>query len=188
MTTLCVFRSSEFGAGKAGFMSAMNDGAVYDVDSDNSDCSYGNMYNVQNMAAAVAKCLGQDDVEIGAYRTINGELEYVSLSEMDNTTHHVENSYDSLESGFDDALKARSEQQSNVDTAFKMFAAKGVILSDVSDMKIDKVIAIGRELGKQKKSPDGSPLTYDDERALWVGKPDQPTFEPNIMTGRPVFK
>jgi len=92
MTTLCVFRSSEFGAGKAGFMSAMNDGAVYDVDSDNSDCSYGNMYNVQNMATAVAKCLGQDEVEIGAYRTIDGVLEYVSLSEMDNTTHHVDNS------------------------------------------------------------------------------------------------
>ncbi len=188
MTTLCVFRSSEFGAGKAGFMAAMNDGAVYDVDSDNSDCSYGNMYNVQNMATAVAKCLGQDDVEIGAYRTIDGELEYVSLSEMDNTTHHVDNSYDSLDSGFDDALKARSEQQKNVEATFKMFASQNIILSDVSDMSIEKVIAIGRELGKQKTAPDGSTLTYDDERAIWVGKPDQPTFKPHHMTGRPVFK
>lgn len=187
MAQLCVFRSSDFGSGKAGFLDAMSEGAVYDVDSDNGDCSYGNMYNVQNMGRAMAKCLGNDDVEIGAYRKSGDEFEYVSIGEMDDTAHHVTHSYDSLDAGFEAALEARKNQQKFIDNALEMFSVRSVPLSDVSSMTIEQLINIGRELTKQQKSPQDTTLTYDHDRALWVGKPNERSYEPNLKTGTPNF-
>tara|TARA_B100000508_G_scaffold139407_1_gene137657 strand:- start:352987 stop:353553 length:567 start_codon:yes stop_codon:yes gene_type:complete len=187
MAQLCVFRSSDFGTGKAGFLDAMSEGAVYDVDSDNGDCSYGNMYNVQNMGKAMAKCLGNEEVEIGAYRKSGDEYEYVSLDEMDATTHHETHSYDSLDAGFDVAIEARKKQQSFIDNALEMFSVRSVPLNDVGSMTVEQLINIGRELTKQQKSPQETPLTYDNDRALWVGKPNERSYSPSLKSGVPVF-
>ena len=187
MTQLCVFRTSDYGSGKAGFLGAMSDGAVYDVDSDNGDCSYGNMYNVQNMCKAVAKCLGNENVEIGVYRKAGDEYEYVSLNEMDATTHDEPQSYDSLDSGFDVAIEIRNNQKWYINNALNMFNVRGVPLCDVSSLTIEQIIKIGRNLTKNKKSPEGTSLIYNHDLALWIANLSDLKYEPNMNTGSPVF-
>lgn len=192
MLNLCVFRADEFGKGEDGFFKALNDGAVYDIEADLGDCSYTNMYSVSAMADGVAKCLGQNNVEIGVYRTQNDgneNHEFVSLSEMNDAAH--DGSWDSINTGFDAALEWRKNSSERVAYVFSLYCKHGISVHSLMELKLSDIANIGKTLTEERTTDkNNQPLYFNADKFLWVGDSghtQNDEYKVNLKTGSPIF-
>lgn len=173
MATLCVFSLGDYPKGQEGFLEALEDGAIQNINIDES--SYSALYNVQNAVFATAKKLGYD-VELGAYRG----KDFFTMLEMDTVATADNYTWSSLDDVFDFLV----EKKKQTEDLRHVQIASSVLIADKKPMPnggLEALVAMGSLMAKGTKD-----WWFSTEQRLWVNRSSEgfANYDPN--TGSPM--
>lgn len=188
---LCVFKTSDHGVGQSGFQSALSDGAVTNIEVDNSDCTYATMYNVMAAAKAVALCLGYENIEVGAYkRESENSVIYITVDEMNDAQNEINtgsNIFETLDESFDGALIARQRKELYLASAIKMLKDTSFPIFELENKSISSLLSIGKVLNNDFKISNGDDFAFNPNTSVWACKDHSSiALKPNPETGEPI--